>query len=94
MPRVSAAQHALSSALGNLWALHELVDEATRLDNIQAGRLIWSRYAHDATYWVRLVTAAGRASDLPPSLLNNRAYYNEHGFNIPDVKGSDEKWRR
>lgn len=91
--RISDAEHALRSALGNLWALNELADEATRLEGPKAGLAVWLRNTADVTRWVMVASSAGRGGDLPAQLLRNRAFFNAHGFKIPDAKGSEEKWR-
>lgn len=93
MARLSDTEHALRSALGNLWALDELAQEAIRFEGGAAGLAIWLRNAVDCRRWIAVATASGRGGDLPPALLHNRAYFNGQGWAIPDVKSKGDTWQ-
>lgn len=93
MPRKSDARHALDSALGNLWALDELAEEATRFEGSTAGLAVWRRNAADAQRWIRTATAGGHGDRLPPSLLRNAAYWRGQGWPIPETKERSDKWQ-
>lgn len=93
MPRKTDAQYALDSALGNLWALDELAQEAIRFEGQKAGLAVWHRNAADCQRWVAVVAAAGRGGDLPPQILSNAAYFNGQGWRIPETKERSDKWQ-
>lgn len=83
MPRESDATHAMRSALGNLWCIQEIAEEAVRLDNAKAGLAVWLRNAEDCKRWIVVVAAGGRGGDLPPHLIHNKAFFNGHDWRIP-----------
>lgn len=83
MARKSDAQHALESALGNLWCIQEMAEEAMRFEGFAAGLAVWQRNAPDCQRWVMVVGGAGQGHKLPPHLLNNKAFFNAHDWRIP-----------
>lgn len=85
MPRHSDAAYALASALGNLWAIHDMAEETRLFEDDGAALALWLRNGRDCERWIAVVVTGGRAESLPPSLFRDRAFFNGQGWCIPDL---------
>lgn len=81
---LSEPEHAMRSAIGNLWEVQSLAEEAIRFEGQKAGLAVWCRNADNCKRWVAVVAAGGRGRDLPPHLRDSRAYFNGLGWRIPE----------
>lgn len=84
MSRHSDAAYALASALGNLWAIHDMAEETRLFEDDTAALALWLRNGRDCERWIAVVVTGGRADSLPPILTRNRAFFNGQGWRIPD----------
>jgi hypothetical protein len=83
MGRPRAKDVAVKSALAQLWCVDQIADIDRKIMGYNAALETWLRYEHDCKRWVAVVAANGRAADLPPDLIRNKAFFNARYWRIP-----------